>query len=506
MDRYDVILSALFVRFPSVSKEGFSAAAYKPGLGHMRSFDALLGHPSEALKTIHIAGTNGKGSVSSMLAAVLAARGLRVGLFTSPHLVDFRERIKIVDASGFRMIGREDVLDFVDRWNTAFDRLELSFFEITTGLAFDWFVREQVDVAVIEVGLGGRLDSTNILTPELSIVTSIGLDHCAQLGSTRAAIAGEKAGIFKPGVPALVGERDEETAPVFEFAAAAAPCPLFFADEWMPAGCPVGTGTYSAAADKLSAKQMTQDARMDVAPCLQGAWPTPETAFDLKGEYQANNLRTVLAALELLGVEPDWDALAHTAARTGLRGRWEILQDKPLTICDIGHNPPALCENFAQLERMMASGRFDRLLIVYGIMADKALDEIIPLMPRDADYYFATPNTPRALPAADIAARFQAALDRTDQGSAVLSDDENALDRTDPGSAVLSDAENALDRTDRGSAVLSGPDTANPSVKACGSVADAIREAQKNAGENALIYIGGSTFVVSEAITYFETL
>ena len=423
MDRYDEILSALFVRFPSVSKEGFSAAAYKPGLDHMWAFDALLGHPSEALRTIHVAGTNGKGSVSSMLASVLAARGLRVGLFTSPHLVDFRERIKIVDASGFRMIGRKDVLDFVDRWNADFDRLELSFFEITTGMAFGWFVREQVDLAVIEVGLGGRLDSTNILTPELSIVTSIGLDHCAQLGPTRAAIAGEKAGIFKPGVPALVGERDAETAPVFEAAAAAEPCPLFFADDWpAPAG-------------------------------------RPDLTLDLRGEYQQKNLRTVLAALDLLGIESDREALAHTAARTGLRGRWETLQDNPLTICDIGHNPPALRENFAQLERMMASGRFDRLLLVYGVMADKALDDIVPLMPRGAGYYFATPHTPRALPAADIAAQFQAAIDRTE-----------------------------------------------PALHVCGSVADAIRKAQKNASENSLIYIGGSTFVVSEAITYFETL
>ena len=444
MDRYDEILSALFVRFPSVSKEGFSAAAYKPGLDHMRAFDALLGHPSEALKAIHIAGTNGKGSVSSMLAAVLAARGLRVGLFTSPHLVDFRERIKIVEASGFRMIAQEDVLDFVDCWNADFDRLELSFFEITTGMAFDWFVREQVDVAVIEVGLGGRLDSTNILTPELSIVTSIGLDHCAQLGPTRAAIAGEKAGIFKPGVPALAGERDEETAPVFEAAASAAPCPLFFADDW----------------------------------------PAPDLNPDLRGEYQVKNFRTVLASLDLLGIEPDWDALAHTAARTGLRGRWETLCEAPLTICDIGHNPPALRENFAQLERMMASGRFDRLLIVYGIMADKALDAIIPLMPRDADYYFATPNTPRALPAGQIATLvMQAGLVRSGAGSG---EPERTLSGKDP--------------------LNPSPDPQSPAPHVCGSVADAIRKAQENASENSLIYIGGSTFVVSEAITYFETL
>ena len=499
MDRYDDILSALFVRFPSVSKEGFSAAAYKPGLDHMRAFDALLGHPSEALKTIHVAGTNGKGSVSSMLASVLASRSFRVGLFTSPHLVDFRERIKIIEDGSCRMIGREEVLSFVDRWGETFDELSLSFFEITTGMAFDWFVREGVDIAVIEVGLGGRLDSTNILTPELSIVTSIGLDHCAQLGPTRAAIAGEKAGIFKPGVPALVGERDAETAPVFEAAAAAAPCPLFFADD-------------------LAGEAETRRKREEKRPpgrnvsCASSASPAsatvdigPET-FDLRGEYQQKNLRTVLSALDLLGVEPDWDALAHTAARTGLRGRWETLCECPLTICDIGHNPPALRENFAQLERMMASGRFDRLLIVYGVMADKALDDIVPLMPRGAEYFFATPHTPRALPSADIAARFRAALDRTDSASAVPSDAETAFDRTNQGSAVPSSPETALDRTDSAPAVPSGPKTASPTVKVCGSVADAIGEAQKNASEKSLIYIGGSTFVVSEAITYFETL
>jgi dihydrofolate synthase/folylpolyglutamate synthase len=453
MDRYDEILSALFVRFPSVSKAGFSADAYKPGLEHMYAFDARLGHPSEALKTIHVAGTNGKGSVSSMLASVLAARGLRVGLFTSPHLLDFRERIKIVEPDGFRMIAREDVLSFVDRWNAVFDELSLSFFEITTGMAFDWFVREEVEIAVIEVGLGGRLDSTNILVPELSLVTSIGLDHCAQLGSTRSAIAGEKAGIFKAGVPALVGERDSETAPVFESAAASAPCPLFFAEDLVPLDDGPVTGRPAGICGAVEGCEL-----WTAFPRRGKNLRSPKfTAFDhlsvpdLRGEYQWKNLRTVLAALDLLGIEPDWDALAHTAARTGLRGRWETLQLKPLTVCDIGHNPPALRENFAQLRAMMDSGRYDRLLIVYGIMADKALDDIIPLMPRDAEYCFVTPNTPRALPAAQIAARFPKGAD------------------------------------------------------ICGSVADGIRQAEKNATENSLIYIGGSTFVVSEAITYFET-
>ena len=453
MDRYDKILSALFVRFPSVSKAGFSDVAYKPGLEHMRAFDAGMGHPSEQLKTIHVAGTNGKGSVSSMLAAVLAARGLRVGLFTSPHLLDFRERIKIVEEDRFRWIPKEDVLDFVDRWKDDFDCLSLSFFEITTGMAFDWFVRESVDIAVIEVGLGGRLDSTNILTPELGIITSIGLDHCAQLGPTRAAIAGEKAGIFKPGVPALAGERDPETAPVFENAAAAAPCPLFFAEDLVPLDDGPVTGRTAGICGAVEGCEL-----WTAFPRRGKNLRSPKiTTFehlsvpDLRGGYQWKNLRTVLAALDLLGIEPDWDALAHTAARTGLRGRWETLQEKPLTLCDIGHNPPALRENFAQLREMMAGGRYDRLLIVYGIMADKALDDIIPLMPRDAEYFFVTPDTPRALPAAQIATHF-------------------------PGKANI-----------------------------CGSVADGIRQAEKKAAESSLIYIGGSTFVVSEAITYFET-
>ncbi len=456
MDRYEEILSALFVRFPSVSKDGFSAAAYKPGLEHMYAFDARLGHPSEHLKTIHIAGTNGKGSVSSMLSSVLAARGLRVGLFTSPHLLDFRERIKIVGPDGFRMIPREDVLSFVDRWNAVFDALSLSFFEITTGMAFDWFVREDVDIAVVEVGLGGRLDSTNILIPELSVVTSIGLDHCAQLGPTRAAIAAEKAGIFKPGVPALVGERDDETAPVFEAAAAAAPCPLFFAEDLVPSDGPDACrpasmrGTVEGCGLR-TAESLTPSGECSPKSTASDRLPVQAMAMDLRGDYQIKNYRTVLAALDLLGVEPDWDALAHTAARTGLRGRWETLRERPLTICDIGHNPPALRENFAQLRAMMDSGRFARLHIVYGIMADKALDDIIPLMPRDAEYWFVTPHTPRALPAAQIAARF-------------------------PREAHI-----------------------------CGSVADGIRHAENNASENDLIYIGGSTFVVSEAVTYFET-
>ena len=405
---YARLLEELYTRHPSVQNKGFTTGAYKPGLEGMMQLDAALGHPAQRLRAVHVAGTNGKGSVSSMLAAALAGAGLRVGLYTSPHLVDFRERIKLVEPGGWSMIPREEVFRFLTERER--DLEGLSFFEITTGLAFKWFDDIQVDIAVIEVGLGGRLDSTNILTPELAVVTSIGLDHCALLGGTRGAIAAEKAGIFKPGVPALCGERDAETAPVFEARASVVPCPLFFAEDF------------------------------DV-----DLFDT-----DLTGPYQPANLRTALAALELLGVEPDREALAHTAARTGLRGRWERLNADPEVICDIGHNPPALEINFWRLRE---SGR--PLLIVYGIMADKDLDAIRPLMPADAHYFLVAPQGERALPVAALAARMDGFR-----------------------------------------------------CTVCASVKDgvyqALDEAEKIPGS--LVYIGGSNFVVAEAIDLFEPL
>ena len=401
---YRRLLEELFARHPSVQGSGFTPGAYKPGLSGMRQLDAALGHPSRQLRTIHVAGTNGKGSVCSMLAAALSATGLRVGLYTSPHLLDFRERIKLVERDGWSMVPKEDVFRFL----TEGDFEGLSFFEITTGLAFRWFVDARVDVAVIETGLGGRLDSTNILTPELSVVTSIGLDHCALLGDTRAKIAAEKAGIFKPGVPALVGGRDAETAPVFEARAAATPCPLFWAEDF------------------------------DVEPF----------GTDLTGPCQAANLRTVLAALELLGVEPDREALAATAARTGLRGRWERLRTDPEVICDIGHNPPALEINF---RRLRDSGR--PLVIVYGIMADKDLDAIRPLMPPEAQYFLVAPRGERALPVEELAARMEGLR-----------------------------------------------------CTACDSVEAGVRQALDAASRipHCILYIGGSTFVVAEAVGLFD--
>lgn len=407
---YEEALKELFRRFPSVQRDGFLGGAYKPGLERMREFDKLLGKPSEKLRCIHVAGTNGKGSVANMLASVLSANGYKTGLYTSPHLLDFRERM--VMAPGPVAIPEEWVWDFLKRYESSARELDLSFFEITTGMAFSWFAESGAQWAVIECGLGGRLDSTNIITPELGIITSIGLDHCALLGNSRGEIAAEKAGIFKKGVPALCGSYDEETAPVFLEKAAAAGCPLSFAD-------------------------------------ARPAFPFEEAVFarmDLQAPPQRQNLHTVLCALEILGMgeslskEESLEALRNTASRMAFHGRWEKLGENPTVIADIGHNPAALKENFSRIKAPCT--------IVYGIMADKDLDSIIPLMPRGARYIFVAPDSPRSLPAQELLERF---------------------------------------RRSRSEEACCAP-----------SVADGVRLALKE--EKNFIYIGGSAFVVAEAL------
>ena len=382
--RYGALLEEIFQRFPSVQKTDF-ATAYKPGLAGMEAFCEALGHPERAFKSIHVAGTNGKGSVASLLTAALAGVGLRTGLYTSPHLVDFRERARIVAGDAFDLIPKDYVFDFLTTWEPYFIEHGLSFFEITTGLAFKWFADSGVDAAVIETGLGGRLDSTNVITPELALVTTIGLDHCALLGNTLEAIAGEKAGIFKPGVPALVGESNPETDPVFDDKAWML-CPLTYADKVRPS---------------------LWHRRQDILKKM-----------DLQADVQEKNLRTVLAAVDILKQIPGFKALADTegvlaglagaARRTGFRGRWERLSELPFVICDIGHNPQALQYIFAQLRRYVEEGRCSSLIIVYGIMADKDLDGILPLMPADATYIFTAPQTARALPAGELLKRYTA--------------------------------------------------------------------------------------------------
>ena len=417
---YQERLEELFRQSPSVQTAGFGTDSYKPGLEGMRALDDVLGHPWKAYPCIHVAGTNGKGSVCSMLASALSAAGLKVGLYTSPHLLDFRERIKVVREAA-EMISKEGVWTFLEDYAGALEGR--SFFEVTTAMALWWFARQQVDAAVIEVGLGGRLDSTNIITPVLSVVTSIGLDHCALLGDTRAEIAGEKAGIFKPGVPALVGYSDEETAPVFRGTAARTGSPLFFADALRP---------------------------LETEP------------LDLQGPCQEENLRTVRCALDLLAredhavgralrgcsLEKMRTGWAHAALRTGLHGRWERVWQTPEVICDIGHNPPALRHNFQRLQ-----GLHRPLFIVYGIMADKDLEGIAPLMPPKARYYLTAPATPRALPEGTLSARLRNLR----------------------------------------------PDLETETVP---GVAEAVRKAMRDAANqpDALIYAGGSTFVVAEVM------
>ena len=393
-------VEALFKRFPSVQNVPFGDA-YKPGLDRMMAFDEQLGHPSGAFKTIHIAGTNGKGSVANMLAANLAASGYKTGLYTSPHILDFRERMRIKDGSStVSMVPEDYVLDFIQRYRPDFERLSLSFFEITTGMAFKWFADCGVDWAVVEVGLGGRLDSTNIITPELSVITSIGLDHCALLGNTLAEIAAEKAGIIKPGVPVVVGHRDPETDPVFVARAADSGSRLVFAAS---AAGPAGARSILAFLAIRSADDLSAAAEVAPSPALQQKLLTE---MDLQGRCQAENLGTVAAALSELGIPLHPDAIAHTAVLMDFHGRWEKLSDEPLVICDIGHNPPALKENFAQLREMLRAGYSD-LIIVYAVMADKDLGSILPLMPPEASYIFTTPKTARALPAEEIAVKFE---------------------------------------------------------------------------------------------------
>lgn len=402
IEAYDALVKDIFDRHPSVQSVGFSGDAYKPGLDGMKRFDEALGSPWRSYECFHIAGTNGKGSVSSMLAAALAGRGLKVGLYTSPHLVDFRERVKTVSGGSYSMVSREFVYDFLRNAPTE----GLSFFEITTGLAFAWFKEAEVDAAVIETGLGGRLDSTNIITPRISIITSIGLDHCAMLGHTREAIAGEKAGIFKHGVPALAGVRDDETAPVFERQAQQVGCPLHYADEF----------------------------------------PAEDFQTDLRGPYQRGNLRTALAALKILGIPAEKDAISCCGRATGFRGRWEQVLDSPQTICDIGHNPEALKINFARIKESARP-----LFIVYGIMSDKDLAAIRPMMPAEARYYLVAPAIRRSLPVEE--------LDAACEG----------LKRKAFGSVAL-------------------------------GVEAALQDASKIPGS--LVYVGGSNFVVAECISY----
>lgn len=388
---YQQTIEYLYASQPAFHLVG--ATAYKPGLDNTYRLMAHLGNPHTLLPAVHIAGTNGKGSTSHLIAAALQAQGYRVGLFTSPHLVDFRERIRI---SG-EMIPEEEVVRFVAANRAFLDEIRPSFFETTMALAFWYFAEQKVDIAVIEVGLGGRLDSTNIITPLLSVITNIGVDHTEFLGNTLAEIAAEKAGIIKQHTPCVIGETHPETQPVF--LNRARECDI------------LGDGLETTNCRLWFADQcgFMRKRRLKEAPNCQ-----------LKGIYQDKNQQTAFVALQVLrnicGIALSKDAIAHGFAQvstlTGLRGRWEVLSQQPLTICDTGHNSHGIQYVVEQLSRFISSPlegevRGATLHIILGMVADKDIDDVLRLLPEQANYYFTQPATPRAMLAIDLQARWQ---------------------------------------------------------------------------------------------------
>jgi dihydrofolate synthase/folylpolyglutamate synthase len=428
---YQETLAWLYAQLPMYQRVG--AAGFKKGLGNTEALAVALGHPEAKFRSVHVAGTNGKGSSSHLVAAVLQSAGYKVGLYTSPHLREFTERI--------RVNGQELAPDYLVRWvenhRNLFRDIEPSFFEMCVALAFDYFAAEQVDVAVVEVGLGGRLDSTNIITPLVSLITNISYDHQAMLGDTLPEIAGEKAGIIKPSRPVVVSQTQPEVREVFEAKARQEGSPLVFADaryEVQPA---------PAVPDAHLGVQVVEVLR-DGQPYLQNV------ELGLLGDYQRLNLPGVLATLDELRAQGFTiseaalrQGLRDVTRLTGLRGRWSILGQRPLVVADTGHNEAGLQLVLAQLARVP----HERLHLVIGTVNDKDVTKVLALLPRTATYYFCQADIPRALPAAELVAQAQAAG-------------------------------------------LIG--------QAYGPVAVAVAAARAAAGPADVVFIGGSTFVVAE--------
>jgi len=349
---YQDTINWMFSQLPMYQQQGKSA--YKKDLSNTILLANHLKNPELKFKSIHVAGTNGKGSTSHMLASILQEAGYRVGLYTSPHLKDFRERIKI----NGKEISKQSVIGFIKRHKSFFETHSLSFFEMTVGMAFEYFAKQKVDIAIIEVGLGGRLDSTNIITPEVSVITNIGMDHTQFLGHTLQAIALEKSGIIKPTVPVIIGETHQETKPVFVGKASEKQSKIYFADQLI----------------------------------------SEVFKSDLKGNYQEGNIKTALQTIKILRGS-SWvisnnhikQGLMNVVKHTGLNGRWQILQDKPKVICDTAHNREGLTFVMNQLQ----AEAYRSLHIVFGVVNDKDLDSIINLLPKNATYYFCKPDIPR---------------------------------------------------------------------------------------------------------------
>ncbi len=361
---YEETLTYLYNIAPAFEKVG--AAGYKEGLDNTNALDEHFQHPHRRFRSIHVAGTNGKGSCSHTLAAILQSAGYRVGLYTSPHLVDFTERIRVNGVP----ISKEYVVNFVEQERTFYESLHPTFFELTTALAFKYFAEQEIDIAVVEVGMGGRLDCTNIIRPILSIITNISLDHTQFLGNTLVSIAREKGGIIKEGIPCLIGEEHPQTRPVFEHIAQKKGAPIFFAHH-----------------------------------------SEKEIVFQLKGLYQQANRDTILSAIDLLRTplhisdEAIAEGMAHVCDITGFGGRWQTLSSRPLTICDTGHNLAAWeylsvqIKQTAEEHRAVAGGE---MRIVFGMLADKDAHDVMRLLPKGAKYYFCQADTHRAIPSEQL--------------------------------------------------------------------------------------------------------
>ncbi|HJP64226.1 MAG TPA: folylpolyglutamate synthase/dihydrofolate synthase family protein [Mucilaginibacter sp.] len=434
---YKATLDYLYSQLPMFTRDG--ASAFKKDLTNTLEMCERLGNPQHQFRSVHIGGTNGKGSTSHMLAAILQTAGYKTGLYTSPHLKDFRERIRI----NGEMISEQHVVDFVEDHKADFEEIKPSFFEMTVAMAFDAFAKEKVDIAVIEVGLGGRLDSTNIITPLLSVITNIGWDHVNMLGDTLQLIAGEKAGIIKPGIPVVIGEYQPEVADIFIDKAKEQKASISFASaEWNVLELKAGNQKSEVISENLN----FSIARKDSGPRVL------DLKLDLPGTYQLKNVKTVLSAVDelrdkgfVITNEHIKIGLRQVKALTGLHGRWEVLSHHPLTICDTGHNP----EGITEVVRNIQTVNYEHLHFVIGMVNDKDISKILAMLPKDAVYYFCKPDIPRGL-----------------------------------------DAESLKKKAE--SFGLEG--TTYPSVLT------AFKTAQSNATASDLVFVGGSTFVVAEVV------
>ncbi len=440
---YQETIDFLYNSLPMYHRIG--QAAYKADIDNTVQLMQRLGRPETKFPAIHVAGTNGKGSVSHCLAAILHKAGYKVGLYTSPHLVDFRERIRIDG----EMIPREAVTAFVQEHKEYMQGLGLSFFEMTVGLAFDYFARERVDVAVVEVGMGGRLDSTNVLSPLLSIITNIGLDHTQFLGDTPAKIAREKAGIIKQGVPVVVGQTQPDTAPVFLHRAEQMQAPILFADRHYRI-------------EELPASTLGE---MHFSVLKEGTLLYDNMVSPLAGWYQRHNLATVMQAAELLprlGLhlrqEHLRQGIADVVRDTELHGRWEVMQREPLVVCETAHNEDGVRALLHGLDELRPTLR-GQLRIVYGCVGDKDFAHIAAMMPTDAVYYITRPSVPRAL-------------------------DEKTL------LATLQQLQPAAEREQR--------------LRCHPTCAEALQAALDEAAPSDLILVTGSIFLVADAVAYFR--